>query len=61
MMFLVMRTNRHQTKEAKPLYLRGIAIDNERYSIVQVLCLNMPAGLGREKGRMGGHHGADGL
>ena len=61
MMFLVMCTNRHQTKEAKPLYLRGIAIHNEHHTSVQVLCLNIPAGLGREKGRMGGHHGADGL
>ena len=58
---LVMRPDGHQTKKAKSLNLRGIAIDTERHPIFEILRDNVPAGFSREKGRMGGHHGADGL
>ncbi len=58
---LVMRPDGHQAKKAKSLNLRGIAIDIERHPIVEILLHNVPAGFSREKGRMGGHHGADGL
>lgn len=58
---LVMRPDGHQAKKAKPLNLSGIAIDTERHPIVKILRHNVPAGFSREKGRMGGHHGADGL
>ncbi len=60
-MRLVMRPDGHQAKKAKSLNLRGIAIDIERHPIVEILRDNVPAGFSREKGRMGGHHGADGL
>lgn len=58
---LVMRPDGHQAKKAKSLNLRGIAIDTERHPIFEILRDNVPAGFSREKGRMGGHHGADGL
>ena len=58
---LVMRPDGHQAKKAKPLNLRGIAIDTERHPIFEILRDNVPAGFSCEKGRMGGHHGADGL
>ena len=60
---LVMRPDGHQAKKAKSLNLRGIAIaiDTEGHPIVEILRDNVPAGFSCEKGRMGGHHGADGL
>ncbi|SFQ74810.1 cAMP-binding domain of CRP or a regulatory subunit of cAMP-dependent protein kinases [Donghicola eburneus] len=58
---LVMRPDGHQAKETKSLNLSGIAIDTERHAIFEFLRDNVPAGFSRKKGRMGGHHGADGF
>ena len=58
---LMMPPDGHQAKESKSLNLRSIAVDTERHPIVKILCHNVLAGFSCEKGRMGGHHGADGL
>lgn len=61
MMFLMMRTDRHHSEEAKPLDFRGIAIDDQGHAVFQVFSQDIPTGLGSEKRRVGRDHGANGL